>query len=326
MSIEVLKAGIADTIQDFGRYGHQHLGINPSGVMDINGMSIANALIGNPLNEAVIELRFPASTLYFNQPTLIAMSGGDFSAKLNGRSIPINHPVYVSGKSELKFTRLAEGNFLYLAIHGGVQSDSWLNSKSTNNKAFLGGINGRALRKNDKIILNKKIQQRDSVVFPWYANTNDLYSSTECIRCIKGNEFDWLKVKSQKDLLSGTFKIKSTSDRMGYQLDGVSLKRSSNTEMLSTAVTSGTVQLLPSGNLIVLMADHQTTGGYPRVAHVLQADLPKLVQYKLNKNFKFDFVQLSEAEILLVNRQRLIKQLEFSCNLKFKENIMPLLA
>jgi antagonist of KipI len=322
MSVEVLKAGVSDTIQDAGRFGYQHLGINPTGAMDVTAMNVANALVGNKLNEAVIEMRFPASTLYFNKPAVIALSGADFSAKLNGKSIPVNHPVFVGSKSELKFTRLLKGNFLYLAVHGGLTSESWLNSMSTNTKASVGTMMG----KHDCISFNKEICERDSVVFPWRARTDELYSASGIIRCIKGNEFDWVSDKSQKDLLKTKFKIKSTSDRMGYQLQGVRLSKRIKNELLSTAVDYGTVQLLATGDLIVLMADHQTTGGYPRVAHVIRGDRSTLAQYKLNQEFVFEFVRVTEAETIAFNQQRILKQLKFSATLKFNEYIKPMLT
>src|SRR5690606_23278802 len=121
MSIEVIKAGIADSIQDNGRFGFQHLGINQNGAMDLNAMKIANALVGNNLNEAVIEMSFPASTFRFNKPALIAVSGADFTAKLNGQHIPLNQPVRVASGSELKFTKVLDGVWCYLAVRGGFE-------------------------------------------------------------------------------------------------------------------------------------------------------------------------------------------------------------
>jgi antagonist of KipI len=326
MSVEVLKAGVSDSIQDEGRFGYQHVGINPTGAMDVSAMIVANALVGNKLNEAVIEIRFPASTLYFNQSALIALSGADFSAKLNGESIPVNQPVFVRSKSELKFTRLLKGNFLYLAIHGGLECSTWLGSTSTNTKALLGGIEGRVIRKHDYVSFKKEISEGDTFVFPWRARTDELYSDSGIIRCVEGNEFDWLSDKSQKDLLKTKFKIKSTSDRMGYQLQGVKLNKKIKNELLSTAVDYGTVQLLPAGDLIVLMADHQTTGGYPRVAHVIRGDRATFAQHTLNEKFTFEFVRVTEAETIAFNQQRIVKQLEFSCALKFNEYIKPMLA
>jgi antagonist of KipI len=229
----------------------------------------------------------------------------------------------VNSKSELKFNRLVKGNFLYLAVHGGLECTTWLNSKSTNIKASLGGVNGSRLKKHDSIAFSKTVYEGDAFVFPWRARTNELYATSNVIRCVKGNEFNWLTDKSQRDFLKFKFEIKSTSDRMGYRLQGAKLKMDLNKELLSTAVDYGTVQLLPTGEIIVLMADHQTTGGYPRVAHVILGDRATLAQHKLNEKFMFEFIRIPEAETIAFNQYKVLKQLEFSCRLKFNEYIKP---
>src|SRR5687768_3578159 len=129
MSMEVIKAGIADTFQDTGRYSHQHLGINPGGAMDLVAMHVANALVRNELNEAVLELCFPASVILFKKPALIAISGADFYAELNGNPVPVNQTITVSAGTELKFTKVRKGVFCYLAIQGGFRLLSWLRSE-----------------------------------------------------------------------------------------------------------------------------------------------------------------------------------------------------
>ena len=134
MSIKISKAGIADSIQDKGRYGFQHLGINPTGAMDLNAMHIANALVGNSLNEAVIELQFPASAFHFKQPALIAISGADFLPTVNGKPIPLNQPCMIPADTELSFRKIVYGRYGYLSIHGGLDLPDWLASKSTNSK------------------------------------------------------------------------------------------------------------------------------------------------------------------------------------------------
>src|SRR5215204_3371648 len=143
MSMVVIKGGMADSFQDAGRYGHQHLGINPSGAMDLNAMKVANALVGNDLNEAVLELCFPASVLSFKKPALMALSGANFNGELNGKAFSINQSIAVPAGSELKFTRIEKGVFCYLAVHGGFGLSSWLDSNSTNVKAQVGGWKGR---------------------------------------------------------------------------------------------------------------------------------------------------------------------------------------
>jgi antagonist of KipI len=318
MSLEVIKAGIADSVQDNGRYGYQHLGINPTGAMDLNAMHIANALVGNELNEAGIELKFPASTLLFHKSTIIALSGADFKARLNGQSIPINQPVLIPKNSELKFSGINRGSFCYLAIHGGLQIARWLESRSTNLKAKWGGVEGRFLKKGDVLKYNP-LDIREIKVLPWQVNVAEFYLKDHVIRCLPGNEFSWLIKKSQATFLKTPFTISPQSDRMGYRLKGRALRQSKKQELLSTAVTFGTIQLLPQGEIIILMADHQTTGGYPRIGHVISADRSKLVQCNANDKISFQWVRLEDAELFALAQHKSLKQLQRSCMYKLKQ-------
>ncbi|HEU5290413.1 MAG TPA: biotin-dependent carboxyltransferase family protein [Cyclobacteriaceae bacterium] len=319
MSVEVIKAGIADTFQDGGRFGHQHLGINPGGAMDLNTMQVVNALVGNELNEAVLELCFPASVLYFKKSALIALSGANFSAELNGKSIPINQSITVSAGSELKFTKVEKGVFCYLAIHGGFSLSPWLNSCSTNTKAKAGGLKGRSLQRGDLIEFKKNISAVQEVkILPWRANVFDFYSNSTNIQFLRGPEFNWLDESSKERLMKESFAITSLRDRMGYRLKGRELNRK-NEELISTTATFGTVQLLPDGQLIILMADHQTTGGYPRIAQVIAADRSKLVQTSVGEDIFFCEVSLQEAEDLLLVQRKILKQIQVTCQVRLKD-------
>jgi antagonist of KipI len=326
MSIEVIKAGIADSIQDEGRFGFQHLGINPNGAMDLCAMKVANALVGNALNEAVVEMGFPASTFRFDKPALVALTGADFTPKLNGRNIPINQPVLVASGSELKFTKVKHSAWCYLAVHGGFGLTEWLGSYSTNKKANVGGVEGRFLKKGDRLSFRRQINNSAIKVFPWRANVTEFYEgsvpSQTNVRCIEGNEFDWLTKKSQKDFLKRSFIISRQSDRMGYRLEGTALKQSKKQELLSTAVSFGTIQVLPNGELIALMADHQTTGGYPRVAQVIAADRSRLVQCSPAEKISFSFVDIEEAEDLLLKQEQSLSRLQYACKLMLKEYLV----
>ncbi len=335
MNIEVIKAGMTDSVQDTGRFGYQHLGINPNGAMDLNAMKIANALVGNALNEAVLEMSFPAPVIRFNSPALIAISGADFTPKLNGRKILVNQPILVASGSELKLTKMTHGSWCYLAVHGGFELTEWLGSDSTNTKANVGGVNGRFLRRGDTLSFRKYISGVETKVFSWRANVTEFYTHwfvsepwsvssqtklTRTIRCIQGNEFDWLTMKSQKDFLKHSFIVSRQSDRMGYRLEGTELKKSKKQELLSTAVSFGTIQLLPNGELIALMADHQTTGGYPRIAHVIAADRSRLAQCRAAEKISFSFVDIEEAEDLFIKQEQSLSQLQQACKFKLIEH------
>lgn len=319
MSLEIVKAGLHDSIQDEGRFGYQHLGINPSGAMDRMAMSIANALVGNDLNEAVVELCFPAAQLVFHEAAFISLSGANFKATINDAPAPLYQLIRVPSGAILKFTKKLEGSFCYLAIRGGFELEDWLGSKSTNTKVKAGGWKGRILQKGDRIsFLNKTHEEVDPKVYPWRAKLTDFYASQKSIRVLRGNEFDWLGKTSQRDLMKETFAISTQSDRMGYRLQGKELKQTTKDQLLSTAVSFGTVQLLPNGQLIILCADHQTTGGYPRVAQVIRADQPALVQKGIGREIHFEVVTIEEAEQALLIQDNSLRKLAWSCKIKLE--------
>ena len=312
-----------DTIQDMGRFGFQQFGINPSGAMDKYAAAIANILVGNKQHEAVIELHFPAPSIFFEETALVALSGADFDANINGRSMPLDQPLIINQGRTLQFRSLKNKTHCYLAIKGGIKIDSWLNSYSTNIKAEAGGYSGRRLLKDDVIGLNDEksydlTDEEDLRILPWKANEEFGMSSSIELMVIKSNEWDWLDKTSQEKFLKNPFYISPNSDRMGYRLDSEPLSSSIKTELISSAVNFGTIQLLPDGQLIILMADHQTTGGYPRLGNIISTHLPKLAQMKAGEEVRFRFTDNETAEDLLIKQHQHLLQLEIACKLKLE--------
>lgn len=322
MSLRILKAGILDTIQDLGRFSFRHLGINRGGVMDQFAAQTANALTGNDPGEAVIEMHFPAATIHFEKNTLIAITGANFSPSVNGEYISINQPVLVNKNSFLQFNRSETGARAYLSVAGGLNIDPWLNSRSTHLKAGAGGYQGRALQKGDVISCrinadySKTLQNRDFFILPWKADTEWEKVIGQKILLLPGKEWGKLTESSQDDFLNGIFSVSSFSDRMGYHLDGPVLNTTVHEELLSSAVNFGTIQLLPGGKLILLMADHQVTGGYPRIAHVISAHQPTVAQLKPGDPLQFALTDIQSAENLYIKQQMHLHQLQNACKLK----------
>ena len=324
MSIRIVKQGLFDTIQDAGRYGYQHLGINPGGAMDIIASSLANMLVGNESNEAVIEMHFPAPTIYFEKTAVIALFGADFSASINGKDVPINTTIIVAAKSTLSFDKYLTGARLYFAIQGGFSIEPWLDSYSTNIKAKSGGYYGRVLKKGD--ILHFKAEQflfaslpESSVIITQVnIDSKQLYNSSNIIRCVTGKDFEIL-INSKQAFIEKRFTINRQSDRMGYRLEGDKLECTDKSERISAAITKGSIQLLPNGQLILLMADHQTTGGYPVIAHAIGTDIPKLAQMQPGNSLQFQLVDIETAEVLYIEQQQNLQQLQQECNLQLKQ-------
>ncbi|PZR29601.1 MAG: KipI antagonist [Citrobacter freundii] len=327
MNLRIIKSGVLDTIQDLGRHGWQHIGINPAGAMDRFSAQLANALVGNDPSQPVIEMHFPAAALFFERPSLISLTGADFSAVLNGERVPCHQPILVNKYSILQFERLNSGARAYLAIQGGIQLERWLNSYSTHLKAGAGGHAGRALFTDDEVRLASSIEwsaylKRDEfLVLPWRVSHYWEKQPVEEIYILTGREWSKLTDDSQKILQEQPFQLTPQSDRMGYRLQGESLQMQVREEMISTAVTFGTLQLLPNGQLTVLMADHQTTGGYPRIGHVISAHHSKLAQLAPGERIRFHITDHATAEKLFIEQQQHLMQVGYACQLKLDQFI-----
>jgi antagonist of KipI len=324
MSLRIIRNGLLDTIQDAGRYGYQHLGINPGGAMDRIAMRIANALVGNNIEEAVIEMHFPAAEIVFEKAILMALGGADFSATVNEKEISLLQPVLVGAGAVLRFAKKKTGARVYLAVQGGFVADEWLHSYSTHLNVKAGGFEGRALHKNDTLLF--KNEPDYSVVFtqhqfetlPWKAKVSDLYCNNS-FRFIPGEEYDLLDAISKQKIMHQSFTISRESNRMGNRVQADALQLQSPKEMISTAVTLGTIQLLPDGQLIILMADHQTTGGYPRLGHIISADIPSLAQLFAGEKFFLQPADIQTAEALLAEQEMNLQQLQNACNFRLQE-------
>ena len=317
MAFSIIKPGLLDTIQDLGRHGFGNWGVNPGGAMDIYAAQVANLLVGNDQHEAVIEIHFPGPQILFEQNTLIAITGADFSPTVNDEVIPRWQPVVVRKNTVLHFPSLVQGGRCYLSVHGGYCLKKWLNSYSTSLKAGV----GMQLKKGDELPFNESTiyfagllkEANDFEILPWRVNTEKIYAYPHEIGVLPGHEWACLSDAAHASFVEDNYLIHPSSDRMGYQLSGAPLAMQRSAELVSSAVSFGTIQLLPSGQLIVLMADHQTTGGYPRIAHVVSAHLPKLAQLRPSDTIQFKLMDLESAEQLLVLRQKELHILQRSC-------------
>ena len=323
MSLRIIKQGVLDTIQDLGRYGHQYLGINCNGAMDKFSMQLTNALIGKELNAPVLEIHFPSSQILFEKEAVICIGGADFSPTINDQPVPLHHPIVVAKKSLLRFEKPQSGARCYLSILNEFRLDKWLNSYSTNLKSNTGGFEGRNLLKNDVLPFKnglsflKLLNSKDFAVLPWKAN--DTVDTRNEIEFLIGSEWHWLAKEAQDSFQEQWFQITNEADRMGYQLAGQSLEQKNNDQLVSSAVCFGTVQLLPNGQIIILMADHQTAGGYPRIAYVISAHLPILAQKKPNDVIRFKMTSLEEAEKKIFAQKKYLHQLQFACKFRMEE-------
>jgi antagonist of KipI len=317
MSIEIIKPGLLSTLVDSGRSGYREFGIGPSGAMDRFAMTVSNCLVGNKEELATLEMHFPAPEIMFHQTHLVCVSGIGFEIKVDDKSIPLWKPFLAKKGSRMKFTKVTAGSRVYFSTQSGWRAEKWLESFTTHLGVQAGGHEGRVLKKGDIIETNKTAYYKDETkTLPWGISLYELskiYLPPNEIRIIKSIETGLLSVESNKKLLSSSFTITRQSNRMGYRLEGEKLFLNEPVHLVSSAVNFGTIQLLPDGNLIVLMADHQTTGGYPRIAAVIKSDLPKLAQLNPDDKINFKLISLIDAENELRSRERLLDDLKQAC-------------
>jgi antagonist of KipI len=274
--------------------------------MDRTAARLVNTLLGNEENEAVLEMHFPAPEIEFGTAYSVAIGGADFSATLNDRPLRNWSSFDVQPGDALKFAKPVNGARTYLAAAGGLAIDEWLCSRSTNLVAEAGGFNGRKLQTGDRIGQREPRTMKTHTVGP---SLIPKYSRFPTVRVVPSGEFDLLTAISERALLNEGFTVTNESNRMGYRLTGPPLHLLHKKEMVSAAVTFGTIQLLPDGHLIVLMADHQTAGGYPRIANVISADLPLLAQLGPNDGVGFHLVSIDEAERVAAEFERDLSRL-----------------
>ena len=317
MSLLIRKPGILTTVQDLGRTGSRRFGINPTGVMDTLAARAINIALGNNENDAVLEMHFPAAEVEFTQGTNFAISGADFDAELDGTSISTWQTANAGKGGVLRFREKVKGNRAYLAVKGGFKVDEWLYSRSTNLAAGVGGLSGRALNVGDKIECEGS-QNGNSI---WIGRSLiPRYSQFPTLRIVPSGEFALLSAVSERVLLNEMFTLAKASNRMGYRLEGEPLHLLHEKELISSATSFGTVQLLPDGQMVILMADHQTSGGYPRLGNLISADLPIAAQLGPGDRVGFKLVSVSEAEQIRMELELELTLFKVGCRLRQHQN------
>jgi antagonist of KipI len=317
MGIKIIKAGLQTTVQDLGRTGYRKDGIIVSGAMDTLALQIGNLLLGNEIGEAGLECTLMGPKILFETAQLVALTGGDMSALVDGVSVKMWRPLYMKKGSVLSFGTALQGCRTYLTVFGGFKLHAVLGSYSTYLKAGFGGYEGRALKNEDALSFNK-IYKGDEKLFNWSLDLK-LYPDLAdgVVRVLKGPEYDLFTEESLVMLEEERYLITNEADRMGYRLQGPAVQTTEIKEMLSSAVCFGTVQVTQSGAAIILMADHQTTGGYPRVLQVITADLTRLAQMKSGQQIRFKLVTLAEARAALLLREKQVTQLKQTITFKY---------
>lgn len=322
MNVEVLHAGMFTTVQDLGRYHYQQCGVPVGGAMDQAALRMINMLVGNEENEAGLEITMMGPKLLIKKTTLLAIGGANMEPLLNGEPVPLWRPILAKEGSMLCFGKAPFGCRTYVAFAGGIHVAKSMGSKSTYVKAAIGGIEGRALKKGDLFQIGtpskfgesmiQNLIEEERIVTRWGICNHVLptYSRNPKIRVLLDFEWNHFKSESLEAFFTQEYKISNYADRMGYRLEGEELERIEQSDILSSAVTFGTIQVPSGGHPIILMADRQTTGGYPRIGNVISADLPILAQLKPGDYVTFVKASITEATELYIEQEQNMKLLK----------------
>ncbi|MBN2980346.1 MULTISPECIES: biotin-dependent carboxyltransferase family protein [Cohnella] len=324
MSVSVLKPGLLTTVQDAGRLGYRQYGIVEGGAMDPFAYRAANILVGNAANAAALEMTLLGPALLFEREALIAIAGADLSPTIDGEAAPLWEPLFVAAGAVLRFGAARSGCRAYLAIGGGFDVPVVMGSRSTMLSAGIGGFSGRALQEGDvlerltpsgcaaalTLLARERLKRpngkRTFAGAGWQASASMLpaYGAEPVVRVLPGGQYERFSPSYVERFFAEAFVVDPESNRMGYRLTGgagtnpIPPPGSAEDEMLSEPVAFGTIQVPSGGKPIVLMADRQTTGGYPRIAEAIAADLPLLAQLRPGDRVRFRLTELWEAQRL----------------------------
>jgi len=296
--MEILNPGFLTTVQDGGRRGWARFGVPPSGPLDAVAFRAANLLVGNAPDAAALEITLTGPALRLPREALIAICGAAFDVWAGRLPIPTWHAVYIRAGQYVTFGQRRDGARAYLAVSGGIALPPFLGSQSTYLKGGFGGLEGRALRPGDRLPLGASPWREPALVAgrSWPQEQRPPYSHAPTVRIVWGPQDDAFTEPARAALTTNEYRLTPEADRMGVRLQGPAIFASRAGESISDGLVSGSIQIPPNGQPIVMLADHQTTGGYPKIATVIQADLPLLAQCLPGDRVRFKSVRLDEAQ------------------------------
>lgn len=303
--LTIIRAGMATSVQDAGRFTYGQSGVSLSGVLDAPAMQTANLLAGNPPDSAVLEITLGQCQFRFERDSWFALTGAGCHAQLDGKSVWTGWRTFARAGQTLTLTRAIRGVRSYLAINGGFDIPPVMGSVSTDLKAGFGGWQGRYLQDGDRLPLHPATRN-----FPESAGVRQLLWGNR-VRVLPGPEYQEFSRESREAFWRTGWVLSSQSNRMGYRLQGRQLQRPVARELLSHAVVPGTIQVTNGGQPVVLMADAQTTGGYPRIGSVITADLYHLAQIRPGEPIHFVFCTLEDARLAKQHQQHVLDMMKW---------------
>ncbi len=300
--VTVLRPGLLTTVQDLGRWGSQAMGVPVSGAMDSVAHRLANALVGNAPGAATLEVTLLGPELRAERPLDVAVAGATFALSVDGQAVPHRAAFAMAAGATLRFGARQSGSRAYLAVAGGIDTPPVLGSRATHLVSGMGGLDGRALVSGDGLPIGRPWS--DTVPRPARAGSAPLVSPGQTLRVMLGPQDTWFSPLAIDTLLHAVYRVSTQSNRMGFHLEGPLLAAARADGPLSEPVPFGAVQVPAGGAPILLMADRQTAGGYPKIATVISADLPLAGQLGPGDVVRFAACTRSEARAALIARER----------------------
>ncbi len=305
MTLEILRAGPFTTVQDLGRPGRGSIGVPPGGAADALALRLANRLVGNPEEAAGLEMTLAGPQIAFAAEAWVALAGSRFAATLEGSAVPHAEAFAVRAGQVLDVGRTLEGARSVLAIRGGLDVSLALGSRSTFVAGGFGGLDGRPLRRGDRLPVGaapasaRPLALRHGLL--------PAYASDGVLRVILGPQLERFVAGAKGSFLSSTYRVSTSSDRVGLRLEGPPIAHAGEADLLPEGIACGGIQVPADGQPIVLGCDHPTTGGYTKIATVITADLWRLGQAKPGDRVRFVAVEVDEARALYRRQEELLR-------------------
>jgi antagonist of KipI len=292
----VQDPGPLTTVQDLGRPGHLRVGIPASGPMDRSAFQLANRLVGNPEGAAGLECTLIGARVEFTDERWVAVAGADMAPTLNGAPAPAWEAVRVRAGDVLRLGPARSGVRAYLAVAGGIETPPVLGSRATYVRGRLGGLDGRALRKGDRLPLGPPAEARARRV---RAEARPAYGGEPELAVVLGPQDDRFTAKGLAALFEGPYTMLPQNDRMGARLQGPFIEHTRGHDIVSDGVALGAIQVIGEGQPIVLLADRQSTGGYTKIGTICSFDIDRIAQVKPGGRLRFRRVTVAEAHAML---------------------------
>jgi antagonist of KipI len=307
-TIRVQMPGLQTTVQDLGRNGFGPVGVSPSGAADPVSLRVGNRLVGNHEGAAGLEMMLLGGTFTFPDGAILALTGSDFGAMLDDARVELGESVEVRPGQTLRFGPTNSGARCYLCVQGGIAVKPFLGSASTHILSGLGGFEGRALRKGDVLRIGSPPE-------PFHKRTlalqaSEYLSRRSVLHATAGPQLDWFLESSLRLFYASTYRVGEQSNRMGLRLEGAAITQRGAGQMITEGVSLGAVQVPAGGSPIILFVEQQTTGGYPKIANVIAADIHRVGQLRPRDEIRFEEVTFDEARSLLIEQETLLASRE----------------